>query len=183
MSYEMLREIIAARSKSFLLLAVLVLLDISLLLFLSFWQVPELERTQNDWFAKRDAAARGLDRAVATRYQQGERDLGLFQKRLIDKKDFAGFLSEMFALSKGNSLTIRGITYKPTPVKETGLFSYGINFEVIGKYAGVKSFIADLARVPEIVTLDSLSLANNSPVEESVDLRVQLTVFLKTEGV
>jgi len=182
MNYPMLREIIMARRKSFVLLAFLVLADLALVLFLSLWQQPELERTQNDWFVRRDAAARGVDRGVSARYRDGERDLAQFQKRFIAKRDFAGFLSELFALAGTNSLALKGITYKPTLIKDTGLLSYGISFNVTGKYAGIKSFLADLARLPKMVTLDSVSLGNSSSIEESVDLKVQLTVYLTTEG-
>ena len=182
MNNELLREIIAARRKSFGLLAFLVLTDLCLFLFLSLWQQPELEKTQKDWFVRRDASVRGVDRGVTTRYRDAERDLGLFQARLIEKKDFAAFLSELFATAKNNALQLKGITYQPTALKEAGLFSYGIGFDVSGKYSGVKSFIADLARFPKMVTINSISLANSSQTEESVNLRVQLTVFLKTEG-
>jgi type IV pilus assembly protein PilO len=182
MTFELLREIIAVRRRSFGMLAFVVLVDIFLILFLSVWQNPELERTQKDWFARREAAAHGMDRSVASRYRDAERDLELFQKRLIAKKDFPAFLSELFATAKANSLAIKGITYKPAPTKEKGLFSYGIGFVVSGKYAGAKSFIADLARLPKIVTLDSVTLASSSRTEEIVDLQVHLTVYLKTEG-
>jgi type IV pilus assembly protein PilO len=182
MNFEMLREIIAARRKSFGLLALFLALDLCLVLVLSLWQQPELEKTQNDWFAKRDAAARGVDRGVSSRYQDAERDLALFQKRIIDKKDFAGFLSDLFAQARSNSLVLKGISYKPTPTKEAGLITYAIGCDVTGKYAGVKSFIADLARFPTLVTLDSIALGNSSPTAESVTLRVQMTVLLKTEG-
>ena len=182
MNFEMLREIIAARRKSFGLLALLLALDLSLLLFLSLWQQPELEKTQNDWFAKRDAAAHGVDRGVSDRYQETERDLAQFRQRIIDKKDFAGFLSDFFGMARSNSLGLKTISYKPTATKEPGIITYAISFDVFGKYAGVKSFIADLARFPKIVTLDSIALGNTSPTAESVSLRVQMTVFLKTEG-
>jgi type IV pilus assembly protein PilO len=182
MNYEMLREIIGVRRKSFGFLAFLVLLNLSLFLYLSLWQKPELARAQSAWFAKRDAAARGADQSVAARYRDGLRDLELFQKRLIPKKDFAGFLNELFSAARNNSLSLKGITYKPTLDKATGLVSYGIGFTVSGKYAAVKSFIADLARFPEMATLDSISLGNSSQTEESVDLKVQLTAYLKMEG-
>jgi type IV pilus assembly protein PilO len=182
MNYEMLREIIGARRKSFGFLAFLVLVNLSFFLYQSLWQKPALEKAQNAWFAKRDAAASGADRGGAARYRDGLRDLGLFQKRLISKKDFAGFLSELFATARSNSLSLKGITYKPALIKEEGLLSYDIGCTVSGKYAAVKSFIADLARFPGMVTVDSISLANSSQTEESVDLKVQLTVYLKMEG-
>ena len=183
MNSELLRDIIAVRRRSFGLLAFLVLVDLSLFLFLSLWQQPELEKVQNDWFAKRDAAARGVNRGVSDRYQDAERDLGLFRQRIINKKDFTGFLSELFAMARSNSLVLKGITYKPAPTKEAGIFSYAIGCDVTGKYAGVKSFIADLARFPKLVTLDSISLGNSSQTSEAVTLKVQMTVLLKTEGI
>jgi type IV pilus assembly protein PilO len=182
MNFQMLRDILTARRRSFTLLALLVLVDIALLLFLSAWQEPELAKAQNSWFTRRQTAARGVDRGVTARYRDAERDLALFQKRLIDKKDFAAFLSDLFATAKSNALTLKAISYKPTEVKEAGLTSYAIGFTLDGKYAGAKSFIADISRYPKIVTVDSIVLGNSSKVEESVELKVSLTVFLKMEG-
>jgi type IV pilus assembly protein PilO len=182
MNYQMLRDILAARRRSFILLALLVLLDISLLVFLSAWQEPELVRTQNGWFARRQSAAQGVDRGVTARYRDAERDLALFQGRLIEKQNFAAFLSDLFATAKSNALGLKSITYKPSEVKEAGLTSYAIGFTLVGKYAGAKSFIADISRYPKIVVVDSVALGNSSRTEETVELKVSLTVFLKTEG-
>ena len=182
MNYGMLRDILAARRKSFVLLVLLVLTDLSLFLFLSLWQRPELERKQNEWFARREAAAQGVDRGVTARFRDAERGLADFRQRIIAKKDFAGFLSDLFAMARSNSLQLKGITFKPTPTKEADISSYGLSFALSGKYAGVKSFLADLARFPKMVTLDSISLASGSPTQEIVNMNVRLTVFLKLEG-
>jgi type IV pilus assembly protein PilO len=183
MNYQLLREMIGARRKSFSFLAFLALLNLALALYLSIWQQPELAKAQSDWFARRSALASGQSIGTAARYRNGVRDLALFEKRYIPKKEFAGFLSVLFDTAKSNSLSVKGITYKPGPVKgEAGLLSYGISFNVSGKYPAVKSFIADLNRFPEMVTLDSLSLASTSKTEESVDLKVELTAYLKMEG-
>ncbi|HJV64959.1 MAG TPA: type 4a pilus biogenesis protein PilO [Geomonas sp.] len=183
MNYEMLREIVAARRKAFLLLGFLALLNLVLYAYLSGWQRPELDRVQNDWFARREAQAAGQNPAVAGRYQETERDLALFQKRLIPKRDFASFLSKLFDTAKGEKLAIKGVSYQPAPVKEqAGLVRYQLGFTVSGGYPVIKRFIADLGRFPEAVTLDSLILENHSHTSELVDLRVQLTAYLKTEG-
>jgi type IV pilus assembly protein PilO len=179
MNYEMLRDMIDVRRKSFAFLAFLAVLNLALLLYLSLWQKPELAKTQTDWFAKRDALASGQSVGAATRYQNGLRDLGLFQKRLIPKKEFVGFLGELFETAQGNSLSIKGISYKPEQIKAEGMVSYVLSFTVSGKYASLKSFIADLARLPQMVTLDALSLTSSSPTEEAVDLKVQMTAYLK----
>ena len=182
MNFPMLPEIIGARPKSFVLLAFLALLNLAVFLYLSLWQRPELAGAQSEWFAKRDALASGQILQLAERYQMGARDLALFQRRLIPKKGFPAFLGELFETAGNNGLHLKGISYKPKDLKEQGMVSYGIAFTVSGKYASEKSFLADLARYPQIVTLDSVSLSNSSQTEESVDLKVQMTAYLKEEG-
>ena len=182
MNYQMLREMLGARRKSFALLAFLALLNLAILLYLSLWQQPELERAQNAWFTKRDALANGQGPQLSDRYRVGARDLVLFQQRLIPKKGFPAFLGELFETAGNNALQLKGISYKPTLVKDEGVISYGIAFTVSGKYASVKSFLADLARYPQMVTLDAVSLSNASQTEESVELKVQMTAYLKLEG-
>jgi type IV pilus assembly protein PilO len=183
MSLELLREIFALRRKSFMLLALLLAADLSLYLYHTWSQQPELERVQKEWFAKREAVARGAVRPLQQRYQQAEQELAKFQQRVIAKHDFAAFLSDLFALAKTSSLSLKGVSYTPTQVKEEqDLVSYGISFNVSGKYAGVKRFIADVVRLPQLVTLDSINLTNTSQTEESVSMGVKLTVYLKKEG-
>jgi len=182
MNLAMIGEIFAVRRRAFVLLAVVALADLALVLYLSVWQKPALERTLSEWSAKRDAAARGTERSAGLRYREAERDLAKLQERFIPKKEFAGFLSDLFGIAKGNSLRLNGISYKPGVIKDEGLVTYGLSFTVTGKYAAVKSFVADLVRLPKMVTLDSISLGNSSKTEEIVDLKVQLTVYLKPEG-
>jgi len=182
MSYQMLRDMIAARPRSFAFVAFLAVLNLAALLYLSLWQRPELEKARVDWFARREALARGEIQGDATRFQNGVRDLDLFQKRLAPKKDFAALLSRMYQTAKDNSLSLNGISYKPAQIKGEEMLTYGISFTVSGNYASVKSFLADLVRYPEMVTVDSISLNSASPTEESVNLRVQTTAYLKSEG-
>ncbi len=184
MSFQMLRDMIAARSKSFSFLAFLALLALGCQLYLSLWQRPALEKAQVEWFAKRDALAKGETLADSTRYRNGVRDLEEFEKRLIPKKEFAALLSQLYDTAKDNSVSLEGITYKPATEKERlgQILPYGVSFSVSGKYGSVKSFLADLVRYRELLTVDAVSLASQSQVEESVNLNVQATVFLKTEG-
>lgn len=182
MNLAMIGEIFAVRRRVFVLLAVVALADLALVLNLSVWQKPALERTLSEWSAKRDAAARGTERSATLRYRDAERDLVKVQDRFILKKEFAAYLSDLFGMAKGNSLRLKGISYKPAVIKDEGLVTYGLSFTVTGKYAAVKSFIADLVRFPKMVTLDSISLDSGSQTEEIVNLKVQLTVYLKPEG-
>jgi len=103
MNYGLLRDIVGLRPRSFALLGLLVLVNLSLAIYLALWQKPELERAQQDWFAKRQAVASGADQSAAARYHKGLKDLETFRKKLIDKKEFAAFLSELFASAKSKS--------------------------------------------------------------------------------
>jgi type IV pilus assembly protein PilO len=183
MSYQLLLDMLRARGKSFAFLAFLAVVNLLLFLYLSLWQEPALAKAQNDWFAMRKAQASGKNLASATLYANGVRDFGVFQQRLIPKKAFPGFLAGMFDAAKGNSLTLKGVSYKASSVKEQpGVVYYEIGLTVSGKYAAVKSFIGDLSRYPEMVTLDSLMLVNSSKTEESVEMKLLMTAYLKTEG-
>jgi Tfp pilus assembly protein PilO len=183
MNYEMLREIVAVRPKSFLLVGFLVVLNLALFSYLSSWQRPELQRVQSAWFEKREKQSVGQSPAVGNRYAENQRDLALFQKRLIPKPEFAAFLSRLFETAKGDHLAMKGMSYTPTVVKEQpGVVSYQLAFSVDGSYASIKRFIADLSRYPEAVTLDSVTLGNNSQTSEMVGLQVRVTVYLKMEG-
>lgn len=182
MNYQMLLDMIAARRKTFGFLLFLALLALAVQFYLSQWQQPELEKVQQEWFAKRDALARGETRGDSDRYQRGVKDLEQFQKLFIPKKEFAGLLSRMYESAKNNSVSMQGITFKPAPVKGTDILTYGISFNVTGNYASVKSFLADMARYRELVTVDSIRLDNSSATEEKVNLNIQTTAYLKTEG-
>ena len=183
MNYETLREIVAARPKSFALLILFVVLNVALSVYLSGWQRPQLAAAQKSWLDQRETRAARQSPTVASRYAENERDLAEFRKRLIPKEQFASFLGRLFETAHSDKLAIKGVNYKPTPVKgEPGLFSYQIAFTVTGDYKLIKRFIADLTRFPELVTVDDLSLDNHSPTVEAVGLKVQLSAYLRMEG-
>jgi type IV pilus assembly protein PilO len=182
MNYATLRDYLNARPRALALLGLLVAANVSLAVYLSAWQTPELERVQSDWFAKRQAQAAGQRLKTADRFRNGNRDLAAFRQRLIPKTGFPAFLGDLFQAAHNNSLQLKSVTYKPTVMKDEALVAYGIEVTVVGRYAAVKSFLADLARYPQIVTLNSLTLNNASRTEESVELKVQLTAYLRQEG-
>lgn len=181
MNYRMLRDIFAARPKSIVFIAFLALLSLALQLYLSLRQQPELEKAQVAWFAKRDALAKGEILGDSAKYQNGLRDLDLLQKRMIPQNEFPALLSRLYETAQSNSLALKGITFR-APAKGDALPTYGVSFIVSGRYASIKSFLADMVRYPELVTVDSVSLSNTSRIEELVDLRVQTSVYLKKEG-
>lgn len=160
----------------------LFLLNVCIYAYAVVYQKPRLASLQGRWFDKRKlvSGSGGYDPAAA--YQQGESDLKVWRERIIPKKDFARFVGSLFETAANNSLAFKGITYKVAQLKDEQLIAYSLDFNVSGKYAGIKSFMADIGKMREIVTMDNISLANSNDKGEAVALKVQLTVYLRAEG-
>jgi type IV pilus assembly protein PilO len=182
MTVTIIKEIFKARPRIFILIAVLLLLNIGLSVFVTLYQKPRLAEMQGNWFVKRRAATGGAAEDMAAAYMQGEKDLQIWQSRIIPKKDFARFVGGLFETARKNSLTYKGLSFKASQIKGENLAAYTIDMNVEGKYGAVKSFIADLGRKQEIMTIDNLSLSSKVETGEAIALKIQLTVYLRTEG-
>jgi Pilus assembly protein, PilO. len=183
MNFQTILDMIAARRNAFAFLAFLLLIAGGVEAYLATSQRPELAKRQQEWFAKRDALARGETEVDATRYQRGMHDLEQFQKLFIPKRDFAAALTRIYETASRNSLSLQGISYKPgKTVKGTQVLPYVVSFQVNGKYGAVKKFLAEMGQFPDMVTVDSMSIGNPKITQEKVDLKLQTTVYLLTEG-
>lgn len=182
MNVRFLKEIIKAQPRTFSLIMVLVLSNVSLFAYASWYQVPRIESLQGQRLEKRKAVRGGAVQDIAAIYQQGERDLKVWQGRIIQKREFARFLGSLFETAANNSLVFKGMSYKASQLKEEkNLITYSLDYNVSGKYAAAKSFISDILRMREIVTIDNLSLSNANATEDAVALRVQMTLYLRME--
>ncbi len=182
MTVKFIEQIVRARLKSFVFMAVLLLLNVGLYLYISMYQTPRLTALQNTWFEKRRAAEKGTLKDAASIYRQGTADLASWRARIAPKKDFARVVGEIFETAANNSLSVGSVTYKPVAIPDEHLLAYTIGFNVSGKYAAIKSFLADIMRSREIMTIDTVALSNSKATEESVALTVQLTAYFSVEG-
>lgn len=179
MTIPLAAEIIKTRPKTIILVIALVLANVGLYLFAAVYQKPRLESLQGAWFEKRKTASRGAALDNASVYRQGMSDLTAWRAKIIPKREFAGFVGRLFETAARNSLAFKGLSYKVSQIKDEDLATYSLDFNVTGKYAAVKSFIADIGRTREITTIDNISLTNMNQSEDSVALKVQLTVYLR----
>jgi type IV pilus assembly protein PilO len=179
MNIKVIKELIKVQPKTFVLILVLLLLNVCLYLYDYLYQTPRVETLQGTWFEKRKSASGAATLETAAVYRQGQNDLKLWRDRIIPKKDFARFVGMLFETAANNSLVFKGVSYKPSLVKDENLVSYTLDFSVSGKYAAVKSFIADLGRMRDIMTIDNISLTNSKAIEDVEALKVQLTVYLR----
>jgi type IV pilus assembly protein PilO len=182
MNMNVVIQIITARRKTVVLLVVLVLLDVGLYLLHSVYQAPQLASLQNGVFAARRALSGGLPQDAETVYRQGTADLAAWDKRISPKREFARFLGDLFELARNNTLTMGGITYKPSLLKGERLLAYSVSFNVSGKYGQVKSFIADISRMRDIAVIDAISLNSSKLTEEYVNMKLDMTAYFRMEG-
>ncbi len=173
-------EIIKIRKKSFLAVLVLVLINIMLHFFIARFQEPKLESLQKEWLEKRQLPSSGTaDKAYI--YYQGKKDLEVFNSKLPPKKDFAQVIGGIMEIASNSGLSISNIAYKPVLIKERNLLVYTLGFGVSGSYAAIKSFITDIERSPYILSIDSVSLARENLLQDSVKFSIQVSAFFRTE--
>jgi type IV pilus assembly protein PilO len=181
MNIALLQQIFKARQRSFICILILLILNVGLYAYSAAYQEPLLAGLQIKWAEKRRLAAGEAVMDMATVYRQGTSDLAAWRKRIAPKKEFARFIGDLFEAAGNNSLHVGAITYKPEPVKGEDLLAYSIGFNVSGKYAAIKSFIADMERLRDIAVIDNISLDGRAS-EESVALRLQLTAYFRVEA-
>jgi type IV pilus assembly protein PilO len=181
MKTDIFRQILKSRQKSFICISILIVANLGLYVFSSAYLEPQLADLQRKWSEKRAQAAAEPAMDAAAIYRQGTADLKTWRARISPKREFAGFIGELFETAVNNSLKVGAITYKPTLIKGENLLAYSIGFNVSGKYAAIKSFIADIEKYREIAVIDDISL-NGKSDEELVDMRLQLTAYFRVEG-
>ncbi len=175
-------EIIKGRKKTFVFLAALLAANVGIYIYVPFFQMPRLELLRKSWVDMRRQTESGVNWDPSAVFSQGTADLATFQARMPTKKEYARLVGELFEMAADNGLQVKGITYKPTPLKDGNLLLYAITLGVEGKYAAVKSFIADLEQLHDLITIDHISLDGNSVTEESVKMQLQLSAYLRVEG-
>lgn len=165
------------------LIAIFVLLVLNFVAYglLSFYFRPDLDRAREEWFMKRRTAAGERELSRSEQYVQGRKDLEDWNSRILAKKDFAPFLSRLFAMASRHNLELAGITYKPTLESGRPLAAYVIGFSVRGSYSGVKEFLSDVSLLREMVVVDTVSLTSTKATEDQVELRMQLTSYFKVD--
>lgn len=163
-------------------LGVLVALTATAFLYRIYFVQGSLIETRREWSAFRQNAKLHPSATKMALYDAGVRDLALVKERFPRIGEFARVISDLFAQADSNSLSLGGVTYKPGKVEE-GILSYSINLDATGSYGGIKSFITDLIRSRELISIESLSISKSGKIfEDEVTLRAGLLIPFRQEG-
>jgi type IV pilus assembly protein PilO len=176
---QALLELIKQRKLTLIVVLVLLLLNICLYVVTTGYLIPKIAASQASWtdLRKRVAAAGRAD--VATVYRRGEDDLKKFLPRIPIKRQFPRLLGDILDAAASSAVVTGNVSYKPQPVKDRDLLSYGIAMTVGGSYAAVKSFLGDLQKNSEMIVIEGISLSNSDLYEENVVLDLHMTVYLQ----
>ena len=163
-------------------IAALLLINVTLGIVVSAYQLPSLADLQIKWSDLRRQSARVGVADAATLHQQGAADLKKLMARIPEKREFARVLSELLESAASSAVEVGPISYKPVPIKEEPLLSYQLSFSVSGRYAAVKSYLSDLQNNQELIVVDSVAFSNSDLFDEHVAMDLHITVYLR-EGV
>jgi type IV pilus assembly protein PilO len=179
---RILQEIIRQRRRQLLIIAALICLG----LIVYFVRVTLLQdkvvNARREWSTQRSQLKQKTMLGRADQYAAGMRDITHFTERIPGQRDFARVISELFELADDNSLTVGSVTYKPEK-GIAGYVEYKINVDLTGTYGGIKSFLVDVNRTPEIIIVDTIGLNKGGKLfDDEVKLRVTLAVLFGLEG-
>ena len=171
-------EIVRQKWRLLSFILTLLLVNGALGVFVSAYQLPSLINLQTKW---NDLRSQGVGGHVdaATLYRQGSADLEKLKSRIPEKRHFARILSELLEAAASSDVEVGAISYKPVQIKEESLLSYQLTFSVNGSYAGVKSYLSDLQKNPDLIVVDTVSFANTDLYVEDVVMNLGITVYLR----
>lgn len=172
-------EIVRQKWRFLSIIMFLLLLNLTLGIVISAYQLPSLADLQTKWSnLRRQAAGAGQMDATAL-HKQGALDLEKLKVKIPEKRQFARVLSDLLEAAASSSVEVGTISYKPVQIKEEALLSYQLSFSVSGGYAAVKSYLSDLQKNPELIVVNTVAFSNSDLFVENVVMDLRITVYLR----
>ena len=172
-------EIVRQKWRFLSIILFLLLLNVTLGIVVSSYQLPLLADLQTKWSNLRQKAARTGQVDAATLHRQGSADLEKLKARIPEKREFARVLSDLLEAAASSNVEVGAISYKPVQIKEEALLSYQLTLSVSGSYAAVKSFLSDLQNNKELLVVEPTVFSNSDPLVENVIMNLSITIYLR----
>lgn len=176
---QILIEILRLKKVAFSIILILIILNVALVVFVNNYQAAGLVTAQTKWSELRRKVASVGRTDSSAMYRQGLDDLEKIKSKIPAKREFGRVLSDLLEDASSSGVTVGSISYKPSIIKDEGLLSYQVSFQVAGGYASIKSYLADLQKNPELIVVDDIALSNNDPFVENVVMDLDITVYLQ----
>ncbi len=143
------------------------------------WQTLENERAQ-ELDLKDSFSAKQMKAARLSQYKQHLKEIRLkyndMVQRLPNKQEVASLLADISQTGISNNLEFK--LFKPEAERPVGFYSeLPIKIRVTGKYHDFGRFVADLAALPRIVTLNNVYIKDRSNKGKGL---LQMDAIVKT---
>jgi type IV pilus assembly protein PilO len=177
---QLLLELLRQKRRLLIAVAVLLLLNIGAYVSVNMYFTSAIMTSQSTWNDLRQKVAIAGKTDVASVYRRGHEDLKKIESRIPPKRQLPRVLGDILDSAASSGVSTGTVSYKPEVVKgHDELLSYTISMSVNGRYAAVKSFLADVQKNSELVVVDGISLANSDMFEENVAMDLKLTIYLQ----
>lgn len=175
-------ELLRLKRRPLIAVALLSLVTLALSVAVDGYQAPKIAAALTKWSELRRQVALGDQRDVTRVYRQAGVDLDTLRARVAPRRQFARLLGEILEQAASSGVVTGPLSYKPRTIKEEHLLAYAVTMSVSGRYAAVKSFLADMLNSRELVVVEEFSMANSDLFEEKVTMEIHLTVYLREEA-
>jgi len=172
-------EILRVRKRLIFFTAAVLVADLMIIGFISFYQMPRIAEMRNKVNGLQKTALEAGRGDQSDVYRQGTLDLEKLRERIPKRRHFARVLGEIMEAAASSGLSAGNVTYKPQTIKQENILAYSVSINVSGTYAAIKSFLSDLQDSRELTVIDGFSLANPDPFEEHVVMDLRMTVYLQ----
>lgn len=133
-----------------------------------FWSdaLTSLERAKNEETELRSTYANKKFQAInhalyRQRLSETEKMLASMLRQLPNKSEIDALLTEVSQVGVGRGLNFQ--LFRPDPEKQADFYAtIPVAIKATGKYHDIGGFVSDMARLPRIVTLHDLSLAQGA---------------------
>ncbi|MGD9019301.1 MAG: type 4a pilus biogenesis protein PilO [Desulfuromonadales bacterium] len=183
---KMAGQLWGSHRRSVILLGVLLILNLLLFAVIEQFVTPRVAE-QKSHFLQRQAEVRQLlrNRGGATNtpeqaYFMAVEDLSKFHQMIPDYQEFTGLIEELLVLSSRAGLNINRVAYNSSPLKESGLLKLDLQFNVVGDYDQIKTFIHSLEQSARLIVINQIGLQGAD--DEGVNLRLNLETYFRAGG-
>ena len=177
-----LLEILRLKRRPLIVGLLLLLVTIALFVVVDGYQAPRIAAAQTKWSELRRQVALSGRTDLSAVYRRNAIDLDALKGRIPPRSQFPRILGEILEQAASSGVSRGPISYKPRAIGEEKLLAYGVTMNVSGRYAAIKSFLADLLNSRELVVVEDFSLTAGDFMEEKVTMDLHLTIYLREDA-
>ena len=107
-----------------------------------------------------------------------KRDLETFLKSVPEESSFPQVVHQVYSMIQENGLSSSTMAFKPQDVGHLSLTRYATSFKVVGTYAQIKRFLAQLLDSKNLFCIDGFVLEKKE-AGNKVSMTLNLSLYLK----